>query len=155
MQYPQLPRREVGLSAAGVNQMRLALQGDRHRVDGEVAAPQVCLQISRRLDHRQRSRLRVALRPYRGDVQLVPVHLHLRGAETLMGDSIGIELSSQRRRVADDDQVDIRPPATEQQVADRAADEIDRIVRHVAHAGKLGVHVLQRLGDALGVVSGG
>ena len=57
VQDAQLPRRQVGLAAVGIDQARLAPQRDRHRVDREVAAPQVGREVGPRLDHRQRARV--------------------------------------------------------------------------------------------------
>ena len=58
----------------GVDQLRLPGQRHRHRVDREVPAREVALE-RRRLDLRERPRLRIALRPGRGQVDPDPVQI--------------------------------------------------------------------------------
>ena len=54
------------------------------------------------------------------------VELDLGGGEALvLAHRLGAERGGEPRRVADDDEVEVGAPAAEQQVADRAADQVD------------------------------
>ncbi len=149
MKGSQLPCRKVIPAAVGIDQPWLPIQGHRHRVDREVAAAQVGLDPGGRLDHWKGAALQVALRSSGGDVDLVPVELHLRGPEPLVRDDVSTELGRQLGGVPNDDEVDVGPAALEQEVAHGAANQVDGIVGDSAHRRKLRVHALKRLGEAL------
>ena len=144
MQDPQQPRLEVRAPAVGVDQLRLPAQRDRHRVDREVAPGEV-VEEAGGLDLRQCPGVRVGLGAGAGDVDLVAVEIHLGGGEPLVRDHLGAEPSREVGGVALDDEVEVGAPAAQQQVADRAADQVDGLLAGgLAHGGQLRVGALQR-----------
>ena len=150
MEDPQQPRLEVGEAPVGVDQPRLAAQGDRHRVDREVAAAEVRLDVARRADLRQGPRARVGLRTGGGDVEHVAVHLHLGRREALVLDQgLGTELGGKLGGVPHHHEVDVGPAAAEQQVANRAADDVDGRAGDAAQGAQLRIGAAQRLGEVL------
>ena len=66
-----------------------------------------------------------------------------------MRDDLGAKPAGERGGVALDDEVDVGATAPEQEVAHRAADQVDGLGRDLAHGGELRVDALQRLGEAL------
>ena len=115
---------------------------------------QVGLELGIRLDHRQRARVRIALRAGAGDVDLVAVELHLRRAEALVRDHVRPQPLGERRRVALDDEVDVGAAAPEQEVAHRAADQVDGLATQGAHPGELRVQLLQGPSESFGAILG-
>ena len=106
-------------------------EGGRHGVDREVAPEEVLAQ-TRALDHGQRSRRVVELGARRDDVDplAVPVR-HDRRAEPLVGRCAPAERScervGERDRISLDGDVDVEALLAEEDVADRAADEVDAV----------------------------
>ena len=59
-------------------------------------------------------------------------------------DHLAAEPGGQRRGVALDHQVDVGPPAAEKQIANGAADQVDRFSsRHFLHGRQLGISAVQ------------
>ena len=72
------------------------------------------------------------------------------GPEPLVLGPLCPEPGGELARVADHDQVDVGPVPLQQQVADRAPDEIDRRRRHIGNPRELRVGGLDRLPEVLG-----
>ena len=77
----------------------------------------------------------------------MPADLDLDRAEALVLGLGAAEPRRERGGVALDDQVDVGPRPAEQQVAHRAADQVDRLLGRLAHGLQLGVGVPQRCGQ--------
>ena len=133
-------RLEVAPAAEGVDEPAEvgALERGRHRVDREVPAEEV-LADRGVLDRRQRGRRVVELGARRDHVDALAVAVeHDRRAELLVrahaaAERVGEGLR-QRDRVALDRDVHVEAALAEQDVPDRAADEVDAVVR-LAHRG--------------------
>ena len=121
---------EVGAAVERVDQGAkfVRSEGDRQRVDGEVAAAQVCVEIGRG-DERQRAGVGVGFAAGGDQVDGEAAGQGERGgAEGLVQGEIAAELrlgcAGDGQSVADDDHVEIVRRATEQEVAHRATDEV-------------------------------
>ena len=106
-------------------------EGGRHGVDREVASEQVLAQAGA-LDHGQRSRSVVELGARRDDVDPLSVpERHDRRAEPLVGRCATAEHScervGERDRISVHGDVDVEALLAEEEVADRAADEVDAV----------------------------
>ena len=131
---PDAPCLEVLAAAEGVDEPAevLALQGDGHRVDREVAAVQVLVDRAR-LDRGKDggSVVGLAARGHDVDALLFAVD-HDRGSELPMRAGTALELLrqsvGQRDRIALDDDVHVEVRLAEQDVSHRAADEVDPVV---------------------------
>ena len=138
---------EIGATAVRIDEAAEVVGAERrgHRVDREVAPEEVLAQ-ARALDGRQRARRVVELRPRRDDVDALAVAVrHDRRPEPPMrrrASAEGLrERVRERDRVALDGDVDVEALLAEEDVADRAADEVDAL-RPIAEA-------RDRVGDAL------
>ena len=161
VEHPDHPALEVHPPAAGVLQLAdpVAVQVDRHRVDGEVAPAQVFGQ-PRRLHIGERPGLRVGLAARGGEVNHQVAGADRGGAEALVLLGLAAEppgqLSGHGAGVTLDREVEVHGVAPEQEVAHRPADEECRLeavegrqqpvhATQLAHArGKVG-----RLGHAV------
>ncbi len=101
----------------GIDQLRIAGQRHRHRVDREVAAGEVGGE-RRRADLGERAGVSVGLAARRRQVDLEAVDAHGRGVEALVGAHLPTEPPGQLAHLALDGDVDVRPLAG--QAADRA-----------------------------------
>ena len=133
MQHADPAGDEVAPAAERIEQPAevVAPKGGSHGVDREVAAVQV-VPDGRVLDGRQRRRRVVELGAGGDDVDALPVAVeHDGGAELLVGAYASVELlrdpPRQRDCVALDRDVDVEAVLAEQDVADRAPDEVDAV----------------------------
>ena len=134
MEDSDAPGLEVLAAAERVDEPAevLALQGDRHGVDREVAAVQVLVDRPRldRGEHR-RGVVRLAARGHDVDALVVAVE-HDCGSEVPMRPGTAFQLPCERMRQGDrialDDDVHVEVRLAEQDVAHRAADEVDAVV---------------------------
>ena len=142
MQGAQAVLREV-LERAG-DGLELAVgQPDGDRVDAEVAAREVLGDRRAELDVGQRTRMRVALAPRRGEVDGAG---RVRGPEALVDDRAVAEPLRGGRRVALHHEIEVARVAPEQRVADRAAHHPDaRQVRQGVEHGRRAGHLPQPL----------
>ncbi len=100
------------------------VERDRDRVDGEVASRQVLGQPGR--GHvGQRAGTRVGLGPRAGDVVGEAVEPHGRGPEPVVDPDAAAQRLRHCRRVSLDDEVEVDWGSAQQQIPDRAADEVD------------------------------
>jgi hypothetical protein len=122
----------------GIDQFGFTLQRHRHRVDGEVAPGEVLTQ-RRRLHLGQRPRTRIGLGARGGQVDLEVSQHGLGGSEALMLDHLTTQPPGDLRRVTLDHDVHVAAGAAQQQIPDRAPDEVDRgSGRGLAEAVQLG-----------------
>ena len=131
---PDAPGLEVLAAAERVDEPAevLAFQGDGHRVDREVAAVEVVVDRAR-LDAREHRGRVVGLAARGDDVDALVVAVEDdRGPELPMRADTAVELLRQRLRQCDriafDHDVDVEARLAEQDVAHRAADEVDALV---------------------------
>ncbi len=128
MEDAQQPRREVVPPAVGVDQSRLARSGIAIALTVKSRRPRSASIASVGATTGSAPGVRVGLGAGGGDVDLVAVELDLGGGEALVLDRLRPEPRRQRRGVADDDEVEVGAAAAEQQVADGAADDVDRLL---------------------------
>ena len=128
MEHAQLPRVEVGPASVGVDQAT-PFERDRQRVEREVAPCQVGLDRRAERHLGQGAGGSVCLGARRGDVDLELADADRRRAEALVLEDFRAEPIGERGGVALDDEIEVgRTAPAEQQVADRAADQVDGIL---------------------------
>src|SRR5581483_9414578 len=137
----------------GVDQLRIARKGERHRVDREVAAGQV-LRQGGGPDLGQGAGGRVGLAAGRGQVELELVGADPRGREALVRVDLAAQAPAELGGVALHDEVEVGSLPPEEEVAHRAAHQIHgRAGRGPAHAVEARERA-QALGKPLRVDSG-
>ena len=108
-----------------IDELRIAPQRDRHRIDGEIAAGEVGGQGCG-VHLRERAGARVGLAARRRQIDLEAVDANRRGAEALVGARLPTQSPGELRNVALHRDVDVHPPATQQEIAHRSADQEGR-----------------------------
>ena len=134
----------------GIDQLGIAGQRHRHRVDREVAAGEVGGK-RRRANLGEGAGTRVGLAAGRRQVDLEAVEEHGRGGEALVAAHLPAQAPGQLGHLALDRDVDVRPVASEQEIAHGAAHQIGGQIRgRLAQALDAGKR-RQALGEPLGL----
>ena len=139
MDHPQDAGSQIVLPVVGIDQLDLAPERERHRVDREVAARQIDADRRRR-DLGQRPGPWVALAPGPRQVDLAAADRQRCGPEALVAAGLDAEPIEHRVELAVDGDVELGRLATAERVADSAADQV---------AGGVGERLEQRCGHGL------
>ena len=95
MQRPQHAAAEVGDPGLRIDRRPGLVDGDRDRVDAEVAPGEILSEVCRP-DLGQRPRIGIGLRTSAGDIDLEPVAAHGRGREALVAAQLAPERLRER-----------------------------------------------------------